>query len=173
MMMKMLAAGGVQPLTDGIRAADLDNPEGYFEFEPVKRMSENPACFDRGAGKAVKVISWLLRDLPLDRRYRVIFMLRDLDEVLASQRQMLIRRGTSHGPEALADLRPAFENHLSTMQKWLREHTDNFEVLFLRFERVHAEPRLEASRVCEFLGEGLDVEAMAKAVNSHLYRQRG
>ena len=172
-MMKMLAAGGVPILTDGVRAPDCDNPEGYFEFEPVKRMSENPDCLDRAAGMAVKVVSWLLHDLPLDRRYRVIFMLRDLDALLSSQRQMLIRRGNSPGRGTQADLRLAFENHLRTTEKWLREHAGNFEVLHLQFEMVHAAPRREASRVCEFLGGGLDVEAMAKAVDFHLYRQRG
>ena len=171
--MKMLAAGGVPLLTDGVRAPDWDNPEGFFEFEPVKRMSENPDCLDRGGEMAVKVISWLLHDLPLDRRYRVIFMLRDLDELLASQREMMVRRGKSSRREGESFLRAAFVRHLEAMQNWLREHTGNFEVLYLRFERVHADPRREACRVCEFLGGGLDVEAMAKAVNPHLYRQRG
>ena len=173
MMMQMLAAGGVPLLTDGVRAPDCDNPRGYFEFEPIKRMSENPDCLDRGTGMAVKVISWLLHDLPLDRRYRVIFMLRDLDELLASQRQTMVRRGKSSRREGESCLRAAFVKHLEAMQSWLREHAGNFEVLYLRFEKVHADPRREASRVSEFLGGGLDVEAMANAVNPDLYRQRG
>ena len=173
MMMEMLAAGGVPLLTDGVRAPDSDNPQGYFEFEPIKRMSENPDCLDRGAGMAVKVISWLLHDLPLDRRYRVIFMLRDLDDLLASQRKMMVRRGKSSGREGEFCLRAAFVKHLEAMENWLREHAGNFEVLYLRFEQVHADPRREASRVSEFLGGGLDVEAMANAVNPDLYRQRG
>ena len=173
MVMEMLAAGGVPLLTDGVRAPDCDNPQGYFEFEPVKRMSENPHCLDQGAGMAVKVISWLLPELPLDRRYRVIFMLRDLDELLASQREMMIRRGRSSRREGEPGLRAAFVNHLEAMQNWLREHAENFEVLYLRFEKVHTEPRREAGRVSEFLEGGLDIEAMANAVNPGLYRQRG
>ena len=173
MMMKMLAAGGVPPLTDGVRSADCDNPEGYFEFEPLKRMSENPGCLDQAAGKAVKVISWLLHDLPMDYCYRLIFMLRDIDEILSSQRQMLVRRGNSTGLEAEEGLRSAYENHLAATKKWLRERSGNFEVLFLGFAQVHSDPCREAGRVCEFLGGGLDVEAMAEAVNFDLYRQRG
>ena len=173
MMMKMLAVGGVPPLTDGVRAPDPDNPEGFFEFEPVKRMSDNPGCLDQGAGMAVKVISWLLQDLPLDRRYRVIFMLRDLDELLSSQREMLIRRGKSTPREGELSMRVAFAKHLEAVKNWMRDHAGKFEVLYLRFEKVHADPRREAGRVCEFLGGGLDVDAMAKAVNPHLYRQRG
>ncbi len=172
MLMEMLSAGGVPPLTDGIRSADCDNPGGYFEFEPVKRISENSECLEQGAGKAVKVISRLLQDLPRDRRYRVIFMLRDLDELLSSQRQMLVRRGRWTGCEGEDGVRAAFENHLEATKRWLREHAQNFEVLYLQFEEVHADPRGEARRVCEFLGGGLDVERMADAVNPDLYRQR-
>lgn len=173
MMMKMLSAAGVPALTDGIRAADCDNPEGYFEFEPVKRISDYPECLEQGAGKAVKVISRLLQDLPRDRRYRVVFMLRDLDELLSSQRQMLARRGKCTGCEEEDGIRAAFENHIEATKRWLREHAENFEVLYLRFEEVHADPRGEARRVCEFLGGGLDVEGMTDAVNPDLYRQRG
>ena len=173
MMMKMLAAGGVPLLTDGIRPADCDNPEGYFEFEPIKRMRGDPGCLHHADGKAVKVVSWLLRELPLDRRYRLIFMLRDVEEILSSQRQMLVRRGKSTALEAEEGLRSAFENHLEATKKWLREHAGNFEVLFLGFAQVHADPHGEAGRVCGYLGGGLDVEAMADAVNPDLYRQRG
>ena len=173
MMMKMLAAGGVSVLTDGIRGADCDNPEGYFEFEPIQRMRGDPGCLDQAGGKAVKVVSWLLRELPMDRRYPLIFMLREVDEVLSSQRQMLVRRGKSSDLEAEEGLRFAFENHLAATKKWLRERPGIFEVLFVGFAQVHADPHGEAGRVCGFLGGGLDVEAMADSVNPDLYRQRG
>ncbi|HLO14893.1 MAG TPA: hypothetical protein VK206_08690, partial [Anaerolineales bacterium] len=39
MMMKMLAEGGVPIITDELRRADPDNPNGYFEFETVRQMS--------------------------------------------------------------------------------------------------------------------------------------
>ena len=96
MMMKMLDAGGVALLTDGLRQADEDNPTGYYELDAVKRLGkEEPTWLDGAAGGAVKIISRLLYELPSDRSYRVLFMHRDLDEVLASQRQMLIRRASA------------------------------------------------------------------------------
>ena len=89
MMMKMLEAGGLTPLTDGQREADEDNLGGYYEFEQVKKMAQDSGWLEEARGKVVKVISRLLYDLPKTYHYRVIFMQRHLDEVLASQQQML------------------------------------------------------------------------------------
>ena len=105
LMMQMLAAGGVELLIDQIRRADADNPRGYFELEAVKRTRQDASWLDDAAGKAVKVIHLLLRDLPDDREYRVVMMSRDLDEVLASQQAMLARsgkKGANLPPERLA-----------------------------------------------------------------------
>src|SRR5262245_6505245 len=103
MMMKMLEAGGLTPYTDGERSADIDNPEGYYEFERVKDLERDPdKSWVRGArGKALKVISFLLRHLPGENRYRIVYMRRHLDEVLKSQDKMLDRLGN---PAPGADL---------------------------------------------------------------------
>ena len=92
MMMKMIEAGGIAPLTDKIRRADDDNPKGYFEFERVKKMPDGDTAWVEDAqGKAVKVIAALLEYLPQEYTYKVLFMRRSMDEILASQKQMLIR----------------------------------------------------------------------------------
>lgn len=94
MMMKMLAAGGIPPLTDRVRAADADNPKGYYEFERVKKLKEGITDWlPEARGKAVKVIAALLVELPAGFQYRVLFMRRDIEEILASQNKMLERRG--------------------------------------------------------------------------------
>lgn len=95
MMMKMLEAGGVPIMTDAVRTADIDNPKGYYEYERVKDLEKetDKSYIREGRGKALKVISWLLKDLPDDNRYRIIFMRRDLGEVIASQNKMLKHRG--------------------------------------------------------------------------------
>ena len=84
MMMSMLEAGGIPLLTDGVRTADRDNPRGYYELEAVKQTDRDPSWLDDAPGKAVKVISQLLPELPPQHRYRAIFVRRNLDEVLAS-----------------------------------------------------------------------------------------
>ena len=93
MMMQMLEAGGIEILSDGERQADDDNPKGYYELEAVKKTKDDASWVETATGKAVKMISQLMLDLPLDREYRVIFMRRDLQEILASQAKMLARRG--------------------------------------------------------------------------------
>ena len=42
MMMSVLEAGGLEPLKDDIRAADEDNPRGYYELELVKIQDAKP-----------------------------------------------------------------------------------------------------------------------------------
>src|SRR5215212_2341111 len=107
MMMQMLAAGGMPVLAAAVRAPDADNPRGYLEFEAAKRTARDAAWVAGAAGKAVKLVHLLLPDLPQEHEYRVLFMRRDMDEVLASQRAMLARlrrTGADLSPERLADL---------------------------------------------------------------------
>ena len=98
MMMKMLAEGGLEPVTDALRRADEDNPNGYFEFEPVKQLADGQdAWLDGAGGKLVKVISALLEHLPARHQYKVVFMEREIKEILASQQKMLQRRNEASG----------------------------------------------------------------------------
>lgn len=171
MMMKMLEAGGIEGVTDGIREADEDNPEGYFEFEPVKRLKEGSAWMAEARGKGIKVISRLLTDLPPGYRYKVIFMRREMGEVLASQRAMLVRRGKEVGEGDDAQLRELFAGHLAEVEQWLKRQP-HFEVLEVGYERGIEEPLEVAQAVGEFLDRELDVERMAAVVDPDLYRQR-
>ena len=112
MMMRMLEAGGMEPVTDDLRTADEDNPKGYYEFERVKDLERDQAWLEDARGRFVKVISMLLRHLPSGHRYKIIFMRRKMEEILASQRQMLVRRG--EWPDRVSDARMAemFAKHL-------------------------------------------------------------
>ena len=94
MMMKMLEAGGLKILTDNLREADANNPKGYYEFERVKQMKDgNLAWLPDAVGKVVKIVTGLIIYLPSDYKYKIIFMKRDLNEVLSSQKKMLGRLG--------------------------------------------------------------------------------
>jgi hypothetical protein len=171
MLMRMLQAGGIELLDDDQRAADEDNPRGYFELERVKRLEHDP---DRGwvraaRGKALKVVSPLLRYLPRDNRYRVLLVLRDLDEVIASQNRMLERRGEPN-PLDDARTRELYAHHLDELRGLLARRPD-IEVLELRYDAAIAGPQEVARRVSAFLGRG-DAAAMAAAVDPSLHRNR-
>lgn len=171
MMMSMLRAGGVPLLVDGQRTADADNPKGYFEFERVKKLPHDTAWLAEARGKAVKVIAALLEHLPADHRYRVIFMRRRIEEVLDSQQVMLERRGEEAPEASAAEARSLLLRHLDEVTDWL-DRQPHFEVAYVNYNRLLADPYPAARRVDALLGGGLDVEAMAAVVDPALYRQR-
>ncbi len=171
LMMQMLEAGGMPLLADGTRQPDPDNPKGYYEFEPAKRLKHDASWLDAAEGRAVKLVSSLLFDLPLDRRYRVILMTRDLDEVLASQRDMLRRRGAeANGPED-AQMRVHFTRHLAKVRRFLAA-AGNIDTLECDYRELLAAPAQMAARVAEFVGTGLAADRMAAAVDPLLHRHR-
>ena len=171
MLMKMLAAGGLPPLTDGIRAADDDNPGGYYEFEKVKQLERDATWLEAAKGKAVKVISQLLDQLPLHKSYKIVFALRKMDEILASQRAMLARRGQPCDRVSDAAMADAFGRHLNDVQQWLAEHPQ-MEVLYVNYAAVLRDPLAISREIKDFLTLPLDVRQMASVVDESLYRQR-
>lgn len=173
MAMKMLHAGGLPLLTDGARQADASNPEGYFEFEAVKKLDKpGDLLWLRGArGRGLKVVSWLLTWLPETYNYRVIFMQRDLDEVIASQNAMLLRRGEADGVSDAAATREAYATHLEQVGRFLARRPC-FTTMAVGHRTVIEQPVAEASRIARFLEQPLDVGRMAAAVDPGLYRSR-
>ena len=174
MLMGMLAAGGLETLVDGVRAPDDDNPLGYFELERVRQLQTgmDTAWLRDARGKCVKVISYLLKHLPADERYRIVFVRRDLAEVLASQRRTLERRGEP-GSDTAEDgrLAGAFAAHLSKVERELAARAE-CEVLYVNHRSVIENPRTVAEQVNRFLGDRLDLDRMAESVDPRLYRQR-
>lgn len=206
MMMKMLEAGGVPPLCDGERTADSDNPNGYYEFEPVKNTKNDPSWLKQAPGKAVKMVYSLLYDLPYapvsDRAlalgdtdlnsstsvaskaqpaastvplndavtYNVIFMRRDLTEILASQQQMLTNMNiqTTIDDDRMAKL---FTGEIVRFQKWIAQadHINCIEVLYNDVASGSIEP---FHLINSHLGGGLNVDAMSAVVDPSLYRNR-
>jgi hypothetical protein len=171
MMMKMLAEGGVPVLTDEIRNADEDNPNGYYEFETVKQLVDGQIKWLASAnGKAVKIISALLEYLPGDHRYKVIFMERAIQEILASQQKMLSRRNEKSAIDD-ADMQKQFEQHLAASKYWLARQP-NIDVLYVEYNKMIASPGEYCARIAEFLDVPVDVEKMCSVPNERLYRNR-
>ena len=172
MMMKMLEAGGVPIMTDSVRTADVDNPKGYYEYERVKDLEKetDKSYIREGRGKALKVISWLLKDLPDDNRYRIVFMRRDLGEVIASQNKILKHRGEVDNSDdrMMVD---AYMNHLASVRILARKRS-NFEMLEVRYDTAVKDPAAAARLVNSFLGGKLDEGKMHQMVDAELYRNR-
>ncbi len=175
-MMQMLAAAGLPPLTDGARTADEDNPEGYYEWEPIKRLASEPELLDaEGCDRcAIKCISALLRHLPRQHRYRVIFMSRPADEIARSQRRMIERRGTAGMSGTDDEIAASLKRHREDTLRFLRENPATFDVLLVNYPNLIADPEAVADRVAAFLGPELlpHPEALPGAVNADLYRNR-
>jgi hypothetical protein len=172
MMMKMLAAGKIEVFTDNLRVADEDNPEGYFEFERVKKLKDGDfEWLPQAKGKAVKVISALLEFLPPQFNYQVVFMQRRMSEILASQRKMLANRGEPDGSvddETMADL---YQKHLDTVKQWLSRQP-NSRVLLVEYNRLLTDPAQDLVRLSQFLDRPVDIEQMQAVIDTSLYRQR-
>ena len=170
--MQMLRAGGMPILADDARAADADNPAGYLEYAPVARTVRDASWIASAPGKAVKVIYALVRHLPPAYSYRVLWMRRDLREMIASQQAMLARSGAEPedglSRERLAEV---FAQHVAETQAWIAQQP-SFRLLALDYAAVIGDPQRAAYEIDAFLGGGLDCVRMAAAVTPALYRQR-
>ena len=171
MMMQMLQQGGMNLFTDGVRQPDESNPRGYFEHEAVKALMRNREFIQDAEGKVVKVIAQLLDQLPARFAYKVIFMERELNEVLQSQHKMLLRQGKAKEEAMPLRLVDAFQQNLQKVKVWLPKQK-NMEVLYVNHPDIIADPAGQSERIKRFLGVSLDIEAMASVVDPSLHRQK-
>ena len=171
MMMQMLHQGGMEIFSDGLRQPDENNPKGYYEHELVKSLARNKSWLKDATGKAIKVISHLLFELPAQYQYKIIFMERDLDEVLMSQHKMLIREGKAKEGAINLKLVNAFKQNLERIKIWAPKQS-HVEILYVSHKNMINNPMEELKKVNQFLGNNLDIEAMAKVVDKSLYREK-
>lgn len=171
MMMKMLEQGGLQVVTDSLRTADDDNPNGYYEVEIVKQMpTGQTAWLDNAQGKVVKVISALLEYLPAKYHYKVIFMERAIGEVLASQKKMLANR-QEDSTISDAEMQDQFQKHVAAAKYWLARQP-NISILYVDYNKMLTAPDPLCQSIADFVDMGLDVEKMRAVPNERLYRNR-
>jgi len=171
MMMKMLEAGGVPVLTDEIRKPDEDNLKGYYEDERAKTLHKDNSWIKDAEGKAVKIISYQLPHLPGEYQYKILFMERKIEEVLASQRKMMERRGEASDDISDEEMAAIFEKHLREIAHWLRKQK-NIETLYVNYNETLKDPKATASEVTKFLDLDLNIDKMVETVDPSLYRQR-
>lgn len=168
--MQMLAAGGLPVLHDDLRTADEDNPRGYLEYAKVKSLERDASWLTEAEGKAIKIISFLLPKLPSHLEYRVIFVRRNLAEVLRSQEKMLERRGQPPGPPAEV-MKGYFQKHLATVEQWLGQQS-NIQVFYCDHVQLIQQAAQTATSIQAFLKLDLETEKMAACVEPELHRQR-
>ena len=169
LMMQMLDHGGLEIVTDNLRVPDTDNPRGYYELEKVKKIKQDASWLPATRGKGFKMVSQLLLDLPESERYRIIFMERDLDEMIVSQEKMLKRLGRPAAPRD--EIRTAFANHLGRLRDWLGRHP-HIRILYVKYSDLIENALEQSLRISAFLDGKVDAQAMAKAVDPSLYRNR-
>lgn len=171
MMMKILEAGGIEPLIDDIRKADEDNPKGYYEFEPVKKTKKDASWLKDASGKVVKMVHLLLLDLPEEYQYRVVFMRREMEEVIKSQNVMLERKGKSMGDLPADRIAKSFEKQIRDVFAFV-ESQPHFQMVEVSYNDVLAGAGPIVEQVNTFLDGNLNTGAMLEVVDPSLYRQR-
>ncbi|MEI6212004.1 MAG: sulfotransferase domain-containing protein [bacterium] len=193
MMMRILEAGGLPLLTDQVRVADVDNPNGYCEFEPVKTTADDSSWLAQAEGRVVKMVYKLLYDLPANRTYHVVFLQRALKEVVASQNRMLAHRRANEGVQTMGQsdsltvglsdrptVQPALDEHtlveafaaeVAACKAWLRCQP-NFQVLYVNYNQLLDAPQAHVAKINAFLGGQWNEAAMCQVVDPKLYRER-
>lgn len=167
MMMQMLKDAGVEILADEKRKADRNNPKGYLELQAVKKLHKDNSCLENVEGKAVKVISHLLEYLPEDKNYKIIFMDRNMDEIIQSQQKMLKKELNDFPPEVVN----AFKKEIKNVELWVEEN-DNTEMIRINYSDVIREPEEQVQRILDFLNLDLNKRKMVEVVDPDLYRNR-
>jgi tetratricopeptide (TPR) repeat protein len=172
MMMQMLAAGGLPPLHDGRRVADSDNPRGYFEFAPARNLRADASWLPQATGRALKLVAQLLPSLPAGEKsdYRIIWMERDIDEVLASQSVMLKRLDIAGASLSDAKLRDVFARQLQRVEADIAHR--GWPVLKVNYHACLQKPAAVARSIAKFLNLPLDPRRMIGSVDPSLRRQR-
>lgn len=167
LMMQMLAKGGVEILTDENRKADTSNPKGYYEYDPVMSIHKDNSWLDLAQNKGVKVVAPLLKYLSPKYRYKIIFMTRDLNEVVKSQQVM---RGKD--PETLPlHLFDSYKKLLKGVKVW-NDNEPGVDMVYLNYKDVVNDPSNAIDTVRSFTGLDLDKGAMGACVDKTLYRNK-
>ena len=163
LLMQMLKVGGIPVVTDDKRPADADNSKGYYEFEPVKKLEKYNSWLADAEGKSLKVISLLLRSLPDNYQYKVIFMTRNMSQILASQQAMLKNRNAENNSIDDAIMAKHFEAHIEITKKWLQE-ASNVDVIYINYEDLLSAPDESINMIINFLEIPLDIKAMISII---------
>jgi hypothetical protein len=94
-----------------------------------------------------------------------------MPEILASQKKMLVNRGEPTDKVSDEELTILYEKHLDKTFTWM-DKQKNFAYLQVDYNRLVKEPGPLLPQIQAFLGNKVNLEKMAEAVDPNLYRQR-
>ena len=171
LMMQLLVAAGRAALTDAQRAADEDNPRGYFEFEKTLRLAQDNAWLPLARGKVIKIVAQLLPFLPRNEHYHVILMERDLNEVVASQTAMLDRQGRGRAELDVRKLQETYTAQLRRVRHQLARRPE-VRLWVVNYAELLTEPAVGVESLARFLGGPFDQAMAVTAVRPELRRQK-
>ncbi|MGA0901105.1 MAG: alkaline phosphatase family protein [Luteolibacter sp.] len=171
LMMQILEAAGIPIMTDGKRQADEDNPVSYCEWEELKTLPKNPHLLDKAKGRAIKVVTALLPALPRKHRYKILYMVRPVEQIIDSQWAMLARHGKS--PRAEKDHLIATQDQYSRKVRELLSSSEQVELLEVDYPKLIADPASVLEEIAGFLGVAFQLTSdVIDCVKPQLYRQR-
>ena len=163
----MLHKGGIKVLTDHDRKADESNPKGYFEYNPVMSIHKDNSWLGEAKNKSVKVVAPLLKFLSPEYRYKVIFMNRDLTEIIKSQQKM-VGKNTDILPVKLFE---AFNKQLDQVEIW-KQKEPGVELMYLNYKDVLDNTDEVINKLSSFIGLDLNASEMISCVDKTLYRNK-
>jgi hypothetical protein len=165
-MMQVLDKAALPILQDGVRESDVSNPQGYYELEDVKNIVVDNSFLDNAGGKAVKIVAPLPIYMKTELSYKMVFMRRDIEEILRSQEKMLLKDQYSEREK----FRTIYEFHLKKTYRFLNEN--NIPFIDVNYNELMANPLVSLGNVATFLELDASAESLAEVVNPELYRNR-
>ncbi|MGV6830724.1 MAG: alkaline phosphatase family protein [bacterium] len=167
LMMQMIHHGGIEALTDDNRKADISNPKGYFEYDPVMALYKDNSWLHKATNKSIKVVAPLLKYLDSKYRYKVIFMNRDLNEIVKSQ-QIMLKKNPEELPVHLFE---SYKKQLHQVELW-QESEPGVEILQVNYAEIMSNPEPIIQKIKNFTGQDLNHDAMLSCIDKTLYRTK-
>lgn len=170
MMMQMLAAGEIPVAYTDSRKADMHNPRGYFELEGgkiINSLMKGIFPMEMYKGKFIKITAYGLSYLPTECTYKIIYMERNLEEVLDSMEKMsqIIDQNREETKQSFMKLNEKVKKEITSK--------NNIAVLFVNYNEMLKDPQPNIEKICQFIGPyEYNREKMISVVDTHLYRQR-
>ena len=181
LMMQILESAGVPPFTDSKRQPDESNRKGYYEHDNVASLLSRPDKFwlREAKGTAIKVVVPLLAALPPRLRkpdsepellhYRVLFMERDIEEILQSQNTMLQRLGKAPVvSEKTADISKVYREQERHGKRWCAGL--GVHAISVSFPALVHDPDNVLPQLASFLGVADKLPAMRNCIDPALHR---